>query len=44
MKKPFITNDALKKITGKNPVNPEHYGIITKMKEDWIAWAKNNNY
>ncbi len=42
------TNDhwfyALKKITGKNPVNPEHYGIITKMKEDWIAWAKNNNY
>lgn len=42
------TNDhwfyALKKITGKNPVNPEHYGIINKMKEDWIEWAKNNNY
>ncbi|MBG6060994.1 hypothetical protein IWX83_000768 [Flavobacterium sp. CG_9.1] len=42
------TNDhwfyALKKISGENPVNPDHYGIITKMKEDWIEWAQKNNY
>lgn len=42
------TNDhwffALKKISGENPVNPNHYGLITKMKEDWIEWAQKNNY
>lgn len=42
------TNDhwfyALKKISGENPINPDNYGIITKMKEDWIKWAQKNNY
>lgn len=42
------TNDhwfyALKKISGENPINPDHYGIIPKMKEDWIEWAQKNNY
>lgn len=34
---------ALKEITGVNPVNPINYGIIPKMKEDWVNWAKQNN-
>lgn len=42
------TNDhwfyALKKISGENPIKPDHYGVITKMKEDWIEWAQKNNY
>lgn len=35
---------ALNKLTGENPINIEHYGIIPKMKEDWINWAKIKNY
>ncbi len=35
---------ALNKLTGMNPIQPAHYGIVPKMKEDWIAWAKENNY
>lgn len=35
---------ALKKITGKNPVNPKNFGIISRMKEDWIQWAQKNNF
>ena len=35
---------ALKEITGINPVNPENYGKINDMKNDWIVWAEKNNY
>ena len=35
---------ALSKITGVNPVNSENYGVISKMREDWIKWAEQNNY
>ena len=35
---------ALEKITGNNPIKPEHIGIIEKMKEDWFDWASKNDY
>lgn len=35
---------ALNKITGANPILPENNGIVSKMKENWIDWAKKNNY
>lgn len=36
----FIT---LNKITGVNPVPPEHAGDVESMRGDWINWAKENN-
>ncbi len=31
-------------ITGAEPIASEHSGIVTKMEEDWRAWAKQNAY
>ena len=31
---------ALKAITGKDPVKPEHRGNLKAMSEDWLAWAE----
>lgn len=36
----FIT---LNKITGVNPVPPEHAGDVEAMRNDWIIWAEENN-
>jgi hypothetical protein len=36
----FIT---LSKITGVNPILPEHAGDVESMRGDWINWAKENN-
>lgn len=36
----FIT---LNKITGANPISPEHSGDVESMRGDWINWAKENN-
>lgn len=46
---PFIISDlkqndnhwfqALSEITGEDPIQPEHYGFINLMKEDWLSWA-----
>lgn len=36
----FIT---LNKITGANPVPPEHAGDVELMRNDWITWAQENN-
>ena len=42
------TNDhwfyALEKITGVNPIGKENIGLVEKMKEDWILWAKKNEF
>jgi hypothetical protein len=35
---------ALSKITGTDPIQPEHSGIISKMAEDWINWAEEKGY
>jgi hypothetical protein len=35
---------ALFKITGENPVQPKHVGMLTKMKEDWLEWGANKGY
>lgn len=37
----FIT---LTQITGVNPIEKEHIGNIENMKNDWINWAKANNF
>lgn len=36
----FIT---LNKITGVNPIPPEHAGDVELMRSDWINWAQENN-
>jgi hypothetical protein len=35
---------ALMKITGEDPVSPEHKGFIGKMAEDWLRWGARHNY
>ena len=35
---------VLGKITGENPVKPEHAGMIAEMSEAWNIWATQNNY
>jgi hypothetical protein len=32
---------ALEKLTGANPVSPEHFGNIKAMANDWINWYYN---
>lgn len=34
--------DALIKIIGINPVNPQNIGDFEKMKKDWITWYSKN--
>ena len=29
---------ALGKLTGENPVSPEHRGMIKEMAKDWLNW------
>jgi hypothetical protein len=36
--------NALFQITGENPINPDHSGIVPKMAEDWINWAEKKGY
>ena len=36
--------NALFKITGEDPINPEHAGMVAKMAEDWVVWAEKNGY
>lgn len=35
---------ALKSITGVDPVSLEHRGDVSKMTEDWLTWAHENNH
>ena len=32
--------EALKTITGEDPVPPEHWGNIAAMRTDWLAWGR----
>lgn len=36
--------DALKTITGADPVPAEDAGKIAKMKEAWLRWGRENGY
>jgi hypothetical protein len=36
--------DALSKITGEDPVLPEHYGDLLAMSQDWIHHAESKNF
>jgi hypothetical protein len=36
--------NALTKITGVNPIHPDHSGIISAMAQDWINWAEAKGY
>jgi hypothetical protein len=33
---------ALESLTGVNPIQKEHRGVIQLMKEDWLNWAEDN--
>lgn len=35
---------ALTEITGENPISEESWGKIDNIIQDWLAWAKKNNY
>jgi hypothetical protein len=35
---------ALKAITGKDPVPPEHIGKVEQMAKDWLNWAEEEGY
>ncbi len=35
---------ALFKITGENPIKPEHVGKLSKMAEDWLNWGTEKGY
>jgi hypothetical protein len=32
--------EALKAITGEDPVRPEDWGNIPKMRDAWLAWGR----
>jgi hypothetical protein len=36
--------DALRQITGANPISPSSAGNIPQMVEAWLRWAKANGY
>ena len=50
---PFILKDlkkapyqwfvALKAITKENPILPEHFGSVKRMRQDWLEWGKRKN-
>lgn len=35
---------ALRAITGKDPVKPEHRGNLKAMSEDWLAWREETEF
>ncbi|MBN7814209.1 hypothetical protein [Algoriphagus pacificus] len=35
---------ALESITNENPIETEHRGIFSEMKNDWLNWATLNHY
>lgn len=43
-KKPDHWFWALRSITGKDPVLPEHRGRFKQMTEDWLKWGRENGY
>jgi hypothetical protein len=40
----LIWFNFLRRVTGENPVKPEHIGKPELMAKDWLEWAKANNY
>lgn len=36
--------EALKEITGENPIKKEHRGYVIKMQQDWINWGIEKGY
>lgn len=39
----FVALDSITQVD-PNPVPEEHYGIISKMREDWLRWAEDYGY
>jgi hypothetical protein len=35
---------ALRLIADYDPVPPEHAGVVKRMREDWIAWGRQQDY
>ncbi len=42
--RPTLWFSALEKITGDNPVEMSHRGIIKLMTEDWLKWGEEHGY
>ena len=42
-KEPIHLFEALKSITGEDPVAPEDWGKISAMANDWLAWGRSRN-
>jgi|SRR6516164_1851971 hypothetical protein len=42
--KPRLWVWALPRITGENPVPPEHAGYIREMGQDWLRWGREKGY
>ncbi len=43
-KEPHLWVWALPRITGQNPVPPGNPGNISKMREAWLRWGRENGY
>lgn len=41
---PSFWFSALEKITGYNPIDQSHRGIIKLMTEDWLKWGEEHGY
>ena len=41
---PTLWFSALEKITGHNPIERSHRGIIKLMIEDWLKWGEEHGY
>jgi hypothetical protein len=36
--------EALRAITGEDPVPREHWGDISAMRQDWLSWGRQHRY
>ena len=41
---PAFWFSALEELTGCNPIEPSHRGIIKLMKKDWLKWGEEHGY
>lgn len=41
---PALWFSALENITGQNPIDISHRGIIKLMTEDWLKWGREHGY
>jgi len=41
---PNLWFSALKKITGQNPIEESHRGVVKLMLKDWLKWGEKHGY